>query len=93
MDAKLPVLLAVLCLLPGCGSISVIREAKTGGTLALHGPHDAAHEKAERYMRAHCPNGFEVIEEGDTAGDSDDTREWRIAYRCLGSPNVAVITF
>lgn len=98
MDTKLPVLLALLCLvapslLAGCGSVRVLSEAQTGGTLALHGAHDAAREKAERYMRERCPDGFEVIEEGDAAGDSDDAREWRIAYRCHGSPAVAMIAF
>ncbi|MBX3228489.1 MAG: hypothetical protein KIT84_07545 [Labilithrix sp.] len=93
MDAKLTVLFAFLLLVSGCGSIRVISEAKTGGTLALRGAHDAAREKAERYMREQCPDGFEVVEEGDTVGDTDDAREWRIAYRCNGSPSVAMIVF
>jgi hypothetical protein len=84
---------AALLLVTGCGSIRVISEAKSGGTLVLQGSHDSAHEKAEEYMRKQCPNGYEVVEEGDTAGDTDEDRQWRIAYRCNGSPSVAMIAY
>jgi len=93
MDVKFVLLAALLCVATGCGSIRIVSEAKTGGTLALRGAHDTAREKAERYMRDHCPSGYEVIEEGDAVGYSDDAREWRIAYRCNGSPSVAMIAF
>ena len=93
MDVKFVLLGLLLSVVTGCGSIRVVSEAKSGGTLALRGAHDPAREKAERYMREHCPSGYEVVEEGDAAGDSDDAREWRIAYRCNGSPSVARIVF
>jgi len=85
------VFLAVLA--TGCGSIRVVSEARSGGTIVLDGAHGASRAKAEKYMRQQCPAGYEVVEEGDTVGDSDDTREWRIAYRCNGSPSVAMIAY
>jgi hypothetical protein len=90
---RFSLLLGALLLVSGCGSIRVISEAKSGGTLVLEGSHDRAHEKAEEYMRKQCPNGYEVVEEGDTAGDTDEDRQWRIAYRCNGSPSVAMIAY
>lgn len=93
METKYPLLLTVLLVLTGCGSIRVVSEAKSGGTVVLEGAHGAAREKAEEYMRQQCPTGYEVVEEGDTAGDSDDAREWRIAYRCHGSPAVAMVAY
>lgn len=97
METKSPLLRMMLLLVllgaTGCGSIRVVSEAKSGGTIALQGAHGSARDKAEEYMRKQCPNGYEVVEEGDTAGDSDDSREWRIAYRCNGSPTVAMIAY
>jgi len=81
--------------LSGCGSFRVVSEARGGGTVALQGAHDSAREKAERYMRDHCPGGaFEVIEEGDAATIGDQ-REWRLTYVCSGSsaPKTAMIAF
>ena len=95
METKLKLLLVtvLLVLATGCGSIRVVSEAKSGGTIVLTGAQSAARSKAEEYMRKQCPGGYEVVEEGDTAGDSDDTREWRIAYRCTGSPSVAMVAY
>jgi hypothetical protein len=79
----------------GCGSFRVVREAHGGGTVALQGSHDAAREKAERYMRDQCgPNGFEVVEEGDTATVGEQ-REWRLSYVCAGTsaPRTALVAF
>jgi hypothetical protein len=96
METKLTLLLTLaiaLGCLTGCGSIRVVSEAKSGGTLVLSGAQGSARSKAEDYMRRHCPTGYEVVEEGDTAGDTDDSREWRIAYRCNGSPSVAMVAY
>ena len=78
---------------PTIDRIRVVSEAKSGGTIVLQGSQGAARSKAEEYMRKQCPSGYEVVEEGDSAGDSDDSREWRIAYRCNGSPSVAMIAY
>ena len=96
METKSTLLLAMLLfglVTTGCGSIRVVSEAKSGGTIVLQGSQGAARAKAEEYMRKQCPGGYEVVEEGDTAGDSDDSREWRIAYRCNGSPSVAMMAY
>ena len=96
METKFPLLLGALLLvltMAGCGSIRVVSEAKSGGTIVLQGAQNAARAKAEEYMRKQCPAGYEVVEEGDSVGDSDDSREWRIAYRCNGSPSVAMIAY
>lgn len=94
METKITLLLGMLLVvLTGCGSIRVVSEAKSGGTIVLEGSHGSARSKAEEYMRKQCPTGYEVVEEGDTVGDSDDSREWRIAYRCNGSPSVAMIAY
>jgi hypothetical protein len=96
METKSKLLAFMLLLataLAGCGSIRVVSEAKTGGTIVLTGAQGAARSKAEDYMRKQCPGGYEVVEEGDTVGDTDDSREWRIAYRCNGSPSVAMIAY
>ena len=80
----LPVLTLSMFALGGCGSYRVLAEAKSGGTIALKGSEDAAREKAESYMRGHCPAGYEIVEEGDAAISVTDAtdREWRIAYVC-----------
>ena len=96
METRFALLIASLLLVlttAGCGSIRVVSEARSGGTIVLQGAQGAARAKAEEYMRKQCPSGYEVVEEGDSAGDSDDTREWRIAYRCNGAPSVAMIAY
>ncbi len=95
METKFLLLLALLLMVTGCGSIRVVSEAKTGGTLVLDGTHEASRHKAEEYMRKQCPGGYEVVEEGDTVGDSDQSREWRIAYRCIGESTgrVAMVAY
>lgn len=72
----------LLSLATGCGSYRVLSEAKAGGTVVLEGTHDRAREKAEGYMRAHCPAGYVVVEEGEATAQAGDVREWRIAYAC-----------
>ncbi|MBX3260407.1 MAG: hypothetical protein KIS78_03600 [Labilithrix sp.] len=94
MEKYLVVVLSVFALFAGgCGSYRVLSEAKTGGTVALEGAHDGARSKAESYMRAQCPDGFEVVEEGDAIGSDGASREWRISYVCTGAsaPRTALI--
>ncbi|MBX3197813.1 MAG: hypothetical protein KF850_30760 [Labilithrix sp.] len=94
MQKSLGVVLAVLTLFAaGCGSYRVLSEAKTGGTVALEGAHDRARSKAESYMRAQCPGGFEIVEEGDAIASDGASREWRISYVCAGAsaPRTALI--
>ena len=88
---------ALLALVTGCaGSIHVVEDARSGGTVALHGPEDNAREKAEQHMKARCPGGYEIVEQGEAA-DETGSREWRITYACKGpghvSGNVARIAF
>ncbi|MBX3211122.1 MAG: hypothetical protein KF850_03750 [Labilithrix sp.] len=94
MQQYLGVALALVALfMGGCGSYRVLSEAKSGGTVALEGAHDGARSKAERYMRAQCPGGFEIVEEGDAIGSDGASREWRISYVCTGAsaPRTAII--
>ena len=76
---------ALLSFMTGCaGSIHVVEDAKSGGTVALHGPEEKAREKAEEHMKARCPGGYEIVEQGE-ASIEDGTREWRITYACKGT--------
>jgi hypothetical protein len=83
MRFSIPVF-ALLTFVTGCaGSIRVVEAAKTGGTLALHGPEENAREKAEEHMKMQCPGGYEIVEQGEASTD-DGSREWRITYACKG---------
>ena len=87
MRFTLPVF-ALLALVTGCaGSIHVVEDAKSGGTVALHGPEEKAREKADEHMKARCPGGFEIVEQGE-ASTEDGSREWRITYACKGASHV-----
>lgn len=78
----------LLSLVTGCaGSIHVVEDAKSGGTVALHGPEEKAREKAEEHMKLRCPGGYEVVEQGE-ATIEDGSREWRITYACKGANHV-----
>lgn len=78
-------LLASFALVTGCaGSIHVVEDARTGGTVALHGSEDGAREKAEEHMKARCPAGYEIVEQGE-ATTEDGSREWRLTYACKGT--------
>lgn len=74
-----------LALGAGCGSIRVVHEANSGGTVALQGPHDSARSKAEEYMRSQCEQGWEIVEEGEALASDGVSREWRITYACVGA--------
>jgi hypothetical protein len=84
---------AFFLLLSGCGSYRVLSEAKTGGTVALEGAHGSARSKAEQYMRAQCPDGYEIKEEGDVFSEGGALHEWRITYVCTGTsaPRTAMV--
>ena len=80
---------ALLGLVTGCaGSINVVEDARSGGTVALHGSEDSAREKAEEHMKTRCPGGYEIVEQGE-ASTEDGSREWRITYACKGAGNVS----
>ncbi len=74
----------LLSIIAGCSSIRVVQEGRTGGTIALQGPHEGARAKAEEHMRAQCPHGWQIIEEGEALATDNVTREWRITYACNG---------
>lgn len=77
-------LLALASSLAACGGrIAVVQEASSGGTVALHGSEAGAREKARAHMKARCPGGYEIVEEGEATVDGD--REWRITYACRGA--------
>lgn len=77
-------LFALLSFVTGCaGSIHVVEDARTGGTVALHGPEEKARAKAEEHMKTRCPGGFEIVEQGEAI--EDGSREWRITYACKGT--------
>jgi hypothetical protein len=81
--------LLLLGLASGCaGSINVVEDARNGGTVALHGPEERAREKADEHMKAKCPGGYEIVEQGE-ATTEDGSREWRITYACKGAGNVS----
>lgn len=85
---------AALVAMTGCGSVRVVQEAKTGGTLALEGAHEAARSKAEDHMRTQCPRGWQIVEEGEALNTDGTTREWRITYACVGATTaVRVVAF
>ncbi len=73
----------------GCaGTIQVVEDARSGGTLALHGPEAGAREKADAHMKARCPGGYEIVEEGE-ARMPDGDREWRVTDACKGGTGKA----
>lgn len=75
----------LLLSLTGCtGSIAVVEDARTGGTVALHGAEGRAREKAEAHMTARCAGAYEIVEEGEAISVAGD-REWRIVYACKGT--------
>ena len=84
---------SLLVVVSGCGSVRVLSEAKTGGTVALEGAHGSARSKAEQYMRSQCPDGYEIKEEGDVFTEGGALHEWRITYVCTGSssPRTAMV--
>jgi hypothetical protein len=82
------VLLAVVAcvstsILAGCGSYRVVRKTPNGGEVALEqsGTREQSHEKAVAYIASQCPNGYDIVEEGeavigsDTAAQSVDGRD------------------
>jgi len=88
MRFTLPVV-ALLAFVTGCaGSIRVVEDARSGGTVALHGPEEKAREKADEHMKTRCPSGYEVVEQGEATSE-DGSREWRLTYACKGANNVS----
>jgi hypothetical protein len=68
----------------GCaGSIKVLESSKTGGTVSLNGAEEGAREKADEHMKARCPNGYEIVEQGETMSREGD-HDWRLHFACKG---------
>lgn len=51
--------------LVACSSARIVHDTRTGGTVALRGPNDGAHEKAEALMKRKCPTGYSIVEQGE----------------------------
>jgi len=63
--------------LTGCGAIRVVQRTPTGGVVALEGDQDKAREKAAEYMASQCPEGYQVVEEGETVVGQEMREESR----------------
>jgi len=55
----------------GCSSFRVVEKSQTGGVVALSGPRDDAHQKAEEFMAAQCPLGYQIVDEGEAVIGED----------------------
>ncbi|HEU4410761.1 MAG TPA: hypothetical protein VFS43_36250 [Polyangiaceae bacterium] len=72
--SSLPAAMALATLLGACGgSFRVVRRAPAAGELALAGDPDEAREQAEDYMRRQCPEGYDVLDEGEAVVGSRST--------------------
>jgi hypothetical protein len=52
----------------------VVQETPTGGTVALQGTGDGPLEKAEQYMGAQCPYGYDIVGEQRSPDDQQTIR-------------------
>ena len=57
--------------LAGCGSARYVQRTQYGGTIALNGDRGKAMEAATKDMQAHCPGGYQVLNEGEVAIGTD----------------------
>lgn len=57
--------------LAGCGSARYVQRTQYGGTIALNGDRGKAMEAATKDMQAHCPGGYQVLQEGEVAIGTD----------------------
>src|SRR5258708_18680682 len=71
--------------LTGCGTYRVVHKTAAGGEVALEGSEDKAREAAAEYMASQCPQGFDVIEEGEAVIGSQTTASTR-KERVFGVP-------
>ena len=61
--------------LAGCSTYRVVRVTPHGGEVALVGSPDGAREKAQGYMAAQCPTGFDILEEGEAVIGEESTAQ------------------
>lgn len=57
--------------LAGCGSARYVQRTQFGGTIALNGDRGKAMEAATKDMQAHCPGGYQVLQEGEVPIGTD----------------------
>ncbi|HPH67422.1 MAG TPA: hypothetical protein PLF40_16815 [Kofleriaceae bacterium] len=57
--------------LAACGSARYVQRTQYGGTIALNGDRGKAMEAATKDMQAHCPGGFQIIQEGEVPIGTD----------------------
>ncbi len=57
--------------LAGCGSARYVQRTQYGGTIALNGDRGKAMEAATKDMQAHCPGGYQVLNEGEVPIGTD----------------------
>jgi hypothetical protein len=57
--------------LAGCGSARYVQRTQYGGTIALNGDRGKAMEAATKDMQAHCPGGYQVLQEGEVPIGTD----------------------
>lgn len=66
-----------LMALNGCAAIRVVQRTPTGGVVALEGDQEKAHEKAAEYMASQCPEGYQIVEEGEAVIGTQTTEQSR----------------
>lgn len=59
----------------GCSGIRVVQRTPVGGEVALVGMPEGAREKADVYMREHCPMGYDIVEEHEAVVGQDTTTQ------------------
>jgi hypothetical protein len=64
-------ILAAAALLTACSSYRVVKITPNGGEVALQGSPDGAREKAAEYMSSRCPQGYDIVEEGEAVVGQD----------------------
>lgn len=72
----------------GCihGNYRVVKTIPNAGEVALEGPQEEAHQKAEGYMATRCPSGYDILEEGETVVGQNATSETRRGSTALIIP-------
>jgi hypothetical protein len=70
--------LALSTVMAGCGTYRVVRRTPNGGEVALQGTESKAREAAAEYMASVCPEGYDVLEEGEAViGTETDAQTQR----------------
>lgn len=70
----LPAALALAATLGACGgSFRVVRHAPNAGEVSLSGDVEEARAQAEDYMRRQCPEGHDVVDEGEAVVGSQSS--------------------